>query len=258
MNQTEFFLLIAVGFSLLNLTLIVSYFVLKITGFKAVFYQRKNGIIKNSQYKNQDEFLLPYLHEILEAQTSEQKIHNQALLEQYEIKTEGFKKVSYKLMSTLNSLQDQFLELKADFAITKSLEKELKKELDSKNQLIEKYAKGFLVSHATSAMQKIILTINGIFRDKTIKEDEKTDRIIELESILNAFNIERIEVKEKDVFDPKIMNAMQAIPTSDEKKHNLVSEIISYGYVLKEGNTEKVLSQTKVIVYKLNQIRIGE
>ena len=258
MRSLNYLSLVLILFAGLLLIFLIILLIFKATGIKFVLYQTKKGEINLQNQQDQYEFILSHFYHILDTQTKEQKNYNKSLLEKFEEKTEGFKNVSFKLLSMFSELQKQILDLRADYQVTKSLEKELKKELDHKNNLIEKYSKGFLLSHSTAAIQKIILTINGILRDSTIDENDKNDRIIELESVLNAFNILRINVGINDQFDPKTMSALESLPTTDRQKENTVSKVISYGYNLIEGDIEKVISHVKVQVYKIQENLTGE
>jgi molecular chaperone GrpE (heat shock protein) len=257
MTSLNYLSLVLVLFVGLILFFLIVLLVFKLTGIKFVLYQTKKGEFNLNNHQDQYEFIMTHFYHILDAQTKEQKKYNKSLIEKFDEKTEGFKNVSFKLLSMFSELQKQILDFRADYQVTKSLEKELKKELDHKNNIIERYSKGFLLSHATSAIQKIILTINGILKDSTIEEEDKNDRIIELESVLNSFNVSRINVEINHQFDPKTMSVVETIDTSEIRKENTVSKVISYGYNLNEGDTEKIISHAKVQVYIINQKLTG-
>lgn len=245
-------LVLIVGFVL------VLFILFKVLGIKFILYQTKKGEVNFNKQQDQYEFLLEHFYHILDRQTKEQKKFNTNLLSKFEEKTEGFKNVSYKLLELFTNFQKQLLDIKADLQVSKSLEKELKKEIENKNNLIDKYTNGFLATHSKAAAQKLIFTINGILRDSTIEENDKELRIKELEDILFSFNFERIDVKINDELDVKVMRVVETAETNDLSLHNKVSKIISYGYKISEGENTIIDPKTKVQVYTVKQTITGE
>lgn len=236
-------------FFLVLCILILFFILMKIFNIKFIF---KSNISSNNPEDSRYEPMFNQFYYQLEQEHEDQRKFNKELYNEFKTKNDGFKNIGRAMIKQIESLKNKIANLEnqienanSKLDVSSKLSDTLKNEIQDKNETIEKFEKGMLASHSKAAISKIILTINGILRDKNLNKEETTIRITELESILSAFNVTRIDVSIGDSFDNTKMKILSVSGSGDELNRK-VKEVVEYGYYVDEGSVSKILEFTKV------------
>lgn len=160
------------------------------------------------------------------------------LLDKEEVKI--LKNDKKKLEDKLKEANDKVLRISAE---TDNYKKRLAKESDDK----VRYANQGLVTELLNVVDHLEMALNHSDENSNVEALKKGVEITlkQFKETLKKYGVEEIEVKEGDVFDPKVHEAMM-LDERDDLDNNRISAVMQKGYKMHN----RVVRSTKVRVNK--------